>query len=107
MLDIPVTCIMLISELWFRTATLSILPIFTPNDFMLEQHADKGEQDWEIYAWCVRDVIARAGQFRKEEFYHGLNKRYEYYDFINGRTDFFETKGKYFSYNSIESNDLY
>ena len=65
MLDLPVVCIMLMSELWFRTATLNILPIFTPNEFMLERHADKGEQDWEIYAWCVRDAISKASGIPK------------------------------------------
>ena len=46
MLDLRVLVILLVSELCCRSATLHIMPIFTPNDFMLEQYADKGEEDW-------------------------------------------------------------
>ena len=46
MLNLPVLVILLASELCCRSATLHIMPIFTPNDFMLEQYADKGEEDW-------------------------------------------------------------
>ena len=70
MLDLPVVIIMLMSELCCRTARLHIMPIFTPTDFMLDQHADKGEEDWQIYSWCVRDAIAKAGDFKKVEFYN-------------------------------------
>ena len=43
------------------------MPPFTPNEEMLEKHADKGKEDWEIYAWCVRDAMAKAGNFEKRE----------------------------------------
>ena len=39
------------------------MPIFTPNEAMLEKHADKGKEDWEIFAWCVREAISKAGRF--------------------------------------------
>ena len=45
-LDLMVVVIMLMSELCCRSAKLHIMPIFTPNDYMLEQNADKGEEDW-------------------------------------------------------------
>ena len=39
--------------------TLTILPEFTPTLKMLELHADKGKEDWEIYAECVRDLMLK------------------------------------------------
>jgi hypothetical protein len=41
--------------------TVNILPDFTPNEYLFEQHKDKGEERWEIYAWAVRDMMMRAG----------------------------------------------
>ena len=35
------------------------MPDFTPNSWMLEKHADKGDEPWEIYAWCVREAISK------------------------------------------------
>lgn len=31
---------------------------------MYTKYADKGTERWEIYAWCVRDAMAKAGNFR-------------------------------------------
>jgi hypothetical protein len=31
---------------------------------MYTKYADKGTEKWEIYAWCVRDAMAKAGNFR-------------------------------------------
>ena len=39
------------------------MPEFTPNTIMLERHADKGNEPWEIYAWCVRDMMTKFGNF--------------------------------------------
>ena len=51
------------STFCFYTTTLYILPEFTPTQKMLELHADKGTEDWEIYAECVRTVMAKHGRF--------------------------------------------
>ena len=42
-----------------RLGRIKIMPDFTPNAYMLEKHSDKGKEPWEIYAWCVRDAIAK------------------------------------------------
>lgn len=47
--------------------TLNIMPEFTPNKIMLEKHADKGKEPWEIYAWCVRDIISKKADLPKVE----------------------------------------
>jgi hypothetical protein len=43
------------------------MPEFEPNEFMFKKFADKGTQKWEIYAWCVRDAMAKAGNFRLDD----------------------------------------
>ena len=103
MMDLPVLCIMLMSELWHRQARLYIMPIFTPNDTMLAKHADKGKEDWEIYSWCLRDAVAKAGGFTKVGFYNWKERR-DYFAFMNGRLDVFEVQGKSFSYKNIDQS---
>ena len=85
-LDLPVLFVMLLSEIVIRKCTLYILPPFEPNDEMLELHADKGEEDWEIYAWCLRDVIAKAADLEKKEN-NEYKERNAYFKYINGRCD--------------------
>lgn len=43
------------------------MPDFKPNKYLLETHKDKGKDEWEIFAWAVRDVMARVGGFYKNE----------------------------------------
>ena len=43
---------------WY-SCKVYMLPEFTPNMIMLEKHADKGSEDWEIYAECIRDAMAK------------------------------------------------
>lgn len=42
-----------------------VLPPFKPNEYLFETHKDKGTERWEIYAWAVRDVMAKFGGFEK------------------------------------------
>ena len=51
--------IMLISEFRFRFSKVHFMPDFTPNAHMLEKFADKGNEPWQIYAWCVRDAMSK------------------------------------------------
>ena len=41
------------------------LPLFVPNEYLFKTHADKGKEKWEIVAWAVRDIMAKAGNFNK------------------------------------------
>ena len=62
---------------------------------MLSKMKAKGSEDWERYAWCVNDVMARVGNFERipGDLYF---KRYAYKDFMNGRLDKLElTEGEY------------
>lgn len=60
-----VDCIILwICTPTFYLSTLYIMPPFVPNQYMLDKYSDKGQYDWEIYAWCLRDAIAKQGGFQ-------------------------------------------
>ena len=83
-LEIPVLFIMLLSEMTFRKATIYIMPPFEPNDEMLTLHADKGNEDWEIYAWCLRDAMAKAGEFKKLDN-NPYESRTAYFKYMHGR----------------------
>ena len=63
MIDLPDILVLCFSNLVPTLCTLYIMPPFVPNQYMLDRHNDKGEFDWEIYAWCVRDAMAKAGGF--------------------------------------------
>lgn len=58
-ISIQYQLILWLSNLGFSVSTLYIMPPFVPNQYMLDAHMDKGECDWEIYAWCLRDAIAK------------------------------------------------
>ena len=53
--------IMMFSTLTLRQQKIQIMPPFTPTPWMLEKHADKGEEPWQIYAWCLRDAMCKFG----------------------------------------------
>lgn len=42
---------------------VNVLPDFQPNEYLFEKYKEKGEERWEIYAWAVRDVIIKTGNF--------------------------------------------
>jgi hypothetical protein len=67
------------------------MPPFVPNAYMLDKHRDKGK-DWEIYAWCVRDAIAKAGGFGLCD--QGFKDKILYENFMLGRTDTCTYNGK-------------
>ena len=52
----------LCGSLWqSAVAEFTILPMFIPNEYLFKTHKDKGEERWEIYAWAIRDIIAKQG----------------------------------------------
>ena len=69
-----------------------LLPDFHPNDYLLEKHKDKGKEPWEIFAWAVRDIMAKVGGFEKNEQH--LSDKMLYKQFMAGHFDEFELNGK-------------
>jgi hypothetical protein len=55
--------IMYFSSFAFHNLHLTIMPEFTPTEWMLDNHKAKGREDWEIFGECVREAIARQGNF--------------------------------------------
>lgn len=68
----------------YRTK-LHIMPTFVPNDYMLKTYACKVTrhdelnpvEPWEIYAWCVRDVMAAESGMRVSDMPLGNKLEYE------------------------------
>ena len=77
--------VLMFANLGFAVSTLYIMPPFVPNQYMLDRHQDKGEFDWEIYAWCVRDAMAKAGGFRLCE--QSFREKVDYEKFMCRETD--------------------
>jgi len=40
---------------------MKILPPLMPNEYLFNEHKDKGNEKWEILAWAVRDAMSQAG----------------------------------------------
>lgn len=58
-LPIPVAFILTLS--WFcNRCTVYEMPEFYPTEYMFETHAEQGQQQWEIYAWALREAMSRA-----------------------------------------------
>jgi 1-acyl-sn-glycerol-3-phosphate acyltransferase len=66
-IDEPMVVFLGACVLQTTTAEMTILPPFQPNEFLFENHKDKAEEKWEIYAWAVRDVMAKVGGFAKHD----------------------------------------
>ena len=79
------------------------LPIFAPNDYLFQAHADKGEERWEIFAWACRDFMHKVGGFGRSNLaWKDKIKVYDYYmgkinelTFENGESIEYREDGKY------------
>lgn len=59
---------------------INIMPDFEPNDYLFKKHADKGNERWEIFAWAVRDVMAKTGEFELSNL--KLQDKVDYYKYM-------------------------
>ena len=94
-IDFVPLVVLLLSQISFTPVTLHILPEFTPNSRMLELHADKGAEPWEVFAWCVRDVISKKSGLPKEKN-NNLQDKFAYVDFMTCQKDHMEVGGRMF-----------
>ena len=67
------------------TVNLVIMPPFQPNEYLWANHADKGREKWEIYAWAVRDLIAKVGGFGKHDM--SYREKIQYFKYLHGQTN--------------------
>jgi len=73
---------------------MTVLPPFLPNEYLLKHHRDKvreGAADWEIFAWAVRDVMAKVGVFETIEV--DVRDKPLYKNYMRCKTDKLEYKG--------------
>lgn len=61
---------------------VNIMPDFEPNEYLFRKHADKGNERWEIFAWAVRDAMAKTGEF--ELCTLKLQEKLAYYKYMMG-----------------------
>lgn len=53
------------------------LPTFTPNEYLYREHANKGQEKWEIYAWAIREIMSAAGDIEKNDAPYRDKLQYE------------------------------
>ena len=53
------------------------LPVFVPNDYLWEKHADKGQDRWEIYAWAIREIMCEVSGLEKNDQHYREKLHYE------------------------------
>jgi len=76
-ISVPDCIIMWLCHPGFCLSTLEMLPPFVPNQYMLDTHADKGASEWEIYAWCIRDIMRKRGNYELSDVSHREKLEYE------------------------------
>ena len=70
------------------------MPEFTPTNKMLQLHADKGSEDWEIYAECVRDAMSKHSGFATNN--QPIREKFPYDDLMIGKKKSIVVNGKLF-----------
>ena len=83
-IDLFPLLILLLSSIMPRVGTVTELPEMVPTPQMLEMHADKGDEPWEIYAWCVRDAISKYSGLPKLDEKLSLKDKLAYESLMNG-----------------------
>jgi 1-acyl-sn-glycerol-3-phosphate acyltransferase len=75
---------MLLCNLPF-SVTVTVLPPFKPNKYLLDTHKDKGKTDWEIFAWATRHAMCKAGDFKTIDA--DVKDKQLYKSFMSGKID--------------------
>ena len=71
-------------------AEVNVLPPMQPNEYLWKAHADKGREKWEIFAWAVRDVMAKVGKFGKHD--QSFKEKITLYKYFIGAQDTYYPK---------------
>ena len=94
--------------LWLSTlspahAEVTIMPPFQPNEYLWKTHADKGTEKWEIFAWAVRDLMAKVGGFGKHD--QSFKEKITLYNYYVGKvpTYFPKKEGEQVNSNNSEN----
>ena len=63
----------------FYECEVVVMPDFQPNEFLFENHSDKGNERWEVLAWAVRDAMMKTGKFEACDLPLRQKMQYEAY----------------------------
>ena len=75
--DVGINYARTLTELFVQTEYIE-LPIMTPNDYMKNNFASYGKEDWEIYAEVAREIMCELGGFKKSDTQYRDSYRYKY-----------------------------
>ena len=67
------------------TVTVTLFPPFQPNEHLFKQHADKGEEKWEIFAWAIRKFMIDHSHLGDKT--QQLRQKMPYWQFLFGDRD--------------------
>lgn len=81
---------------------MTIMPEFTPTNWMLENQSKKGKEPWEIYSECVREAMIRHGEFETEN--HRIRDKLAYEDMMCATKDTATIDGQSFTYSQQSNN---
>ena len=81
----------------FHISEFVIMPEFQPTEWMLDNHRGKSEHDWEVYAECLREAMAKQGGFLVDQT-PSIKNKLDFEEMMGGRTDEMTIYGKTFHY---------
>ena len=95
------------SSLCMYNLKLTIMPEFTPTQWMLDNHGEKSAEghDWEVYAECVREAMGRHGNLILDT--RNIRDKLAYEKFMCGHVDELTVDGKTFYYPHSRNTDSY
>ena len=90
--------VLIMSSFTFFRAEITIMPEFTPTEWMLDNKKDKSEEghDWEIFAECLRETMAKSGGFKIDN--RPIREKLAYENFMCGDAAECTIDGKTFSW---------
>ena len=74
---------------------LTIMPEFTPTQWMLNKHRKNQENDWEVFAQCVREAMAKYGNFTMSDM--PIKEKLAYEKFMNTSAEQYSVEGETFT----------
>ena len=93
------------SSFCFYNLEIQVLPEFTPNEWMLNNHKDKGDKDWMIFAECVRLAMARQGGLYVS--HRPIREMLAWEKFMKGHSNTITLDGKTFVYPDKDEEPTY
>ena len=82
--ELPRTILHLCWYGW-QNIELIVMPDFEPNEYLFEQHNDKGSERWQISAWAVRDAMSKVSNLPVSDMPFRLKGAY--WNYLAKKTD--------------------